>query len=73
MKTNIDMVNENAELKRLLKLIYDENQKLKMCCACVYENLSGGDRICCICGNTNGSTYKWKHADEVMKLLEDKE
>lgn len=60
---------ENAELKRLLKLIYDEMQEAKICWTCAYRNLSAEDKTCYICGNANESMYKWEHADEAMKLI----
>lgn len=65
------LIAENAELKRLLKLIYDEMQEAKICWTCVYRNLSAEDKTCYICGNANESMYKWEHADEAEKLLED--
>lgn len=69
MKANIDAVNENAEMKRLLKLIYDEMREEYRCCYCVYEELNARHTPCSSCDLSIKLNFKWKHADEVEKLL----
>lgn len=69
---------ENAELKRLLRLAMDTikllNDKLDLAiddtsCWCCFKHICG----CAECMmKYDGSTCKWKHADEAMKLLGDK-
>lgn len=65
-----EVVKENADLKGLLKLIYDEMQEEKRCWTCEYKKSSGADRICYKCSYSEKTMYKWKHADEAEKLLE---
>lgn len=70
LKENQELVNENKELKRLLRLavedfefIFDEHSctgARKCDTFCPYN---GGEEDCC--------KGKWKHAEEALKLIED--
>lgn len=67
MKANIDVANENAELKRLLRLAMEGMSEAEFCCTeCIHRH-TGYDK----CGDDN--CFEWKHADEAEKLLGDKE
>lgn len=67
MKANIDVVNENAELKRLLRLAMEDMSEAGFCCEQCIHRHTGYDK----CGDDN--CFEWKHADEAEKLLGDKE
>lgn len=67
------VTEENKELKRMLKLIFDEMQEEKRCWTCVHKKSSGANMICYRCSCSDKTMYEWKHADEVEKLLEEKE
>lgn len=70
LKENQEFVNENKELKRLLRLAVDALKKVSE------ENHSYclSDGICDECDFTaegNKNWCKWKHADAALKLLGD--
>ena len=66
-----EFVNENKELKRLLRLAVEDIKKVSddnCCYHCIY-----GNPITRRCEEYKGNEncYKWKHAEEALKLLGD--
>lgn len=57
---------ENDELKRLLKLAVEDIGKHSFCSMC--ENLNDNSK-CRKCKAITLNNFKWKHADEAMKLI----
>lgn len=60
---NENLKNENTELKRLLKLAVEDIEKMSnyLCDNCYDDGW-------CPCASDDGDC-KWKHADEVMKII----
>lgn len=77
LKENQEHVNENKELKRLLRLAVEEITKQKLyadigmmsrgalCKSCKTRSIT--NRICQVCN------YEYEHAEEAMKLLGDED
>ncbi|MGN1086142.1 MAG: hypothetical protein ACI4Q5_03820 [Porcipelethomonas sp.] len=77
VEENQELVKENAELKRLLRLAVDEITKQKLyadfgimcrsalCKSCKTRSIT--NRVCQVCN------YEYEHAEEVMKLIGDDE
>lgn len=71
VEENQEFVNENKELKRLLRLavedfefIFDEHSCTSARKCDTFCPYNGGEEDCC--------KGKWQHAEEAMKILEDK-
>lgn len=63
----LKQMQENAELKRLLKLAV-EDIKTMLTCECVSKICAEQACSCTTIGQCR-SICKWKHADEAMKLI----
>ena len=59
------LISERAEYKRLLKLAVDDLEFESQCRNCKYRQ-TGLDNICNGC---RGNKYKWRYADEALKLI----
>lgn len=59
-------LQENKEQKRLLKLAVEDIGKHSFCSMC--ENLNDNSK-CRKCKAITLNNFKWKHADEAMKLI----
>ena len=58
-----EILAENAELKRLLKLAVEDIERGDWCALCKYYD----DEVACVSAVDN--CFVWKHADEVTKLI----
>lgn len=58
-----EVLAENAELKRLLKLAIEDLERCDWCSLCKYN-----DDVTCVSAVDN--CFVWKHADEALKLIE---
>ena len=63
---NAELLNELREAKRLLKLAVDDMTKEADCGICLHDN----DGECPI--EVAACKFKWRYADETLKLLNDK-
>lgn len=61
-----EVLAENAELKRLLKLAIEDLERGDWCSLCKYN-----DDVTCVSAVDN--CFVWKHADEALKLMGGKE
>ena len=68
VEENQEFVNENKELKRLIKLAAEDIGKHSFCSMC--ENLNDNSK-CKKCKAITLDNFKWKHAEEALKLLGD--
>lgn len=58
-----EILAENAELKRLLKLAVEDIERGDWCALCKYYDKDDA------CGARMDNCFVWKHADEVTKLI----
>lgn len=58
-----EVLAENAELKRLLRLAIEDLERCDWCSLCKYYD----NDVACVSAVDN--CFIWKHADEAMKLI----
>ena len=59
---NLDLQDENRELKRLLKIAMADLREAEDCSCCIFDS-----KQCP--GVTGDCTFKWKHHDEAIELM----
>lgn len=64
----IKALEENKELKKLLKLAVEDIRKHSFCSMC--ENFNDNSK-CKKCKAITLDNFKWKHAEEALKLIGD--